>query len=186
MSHKRELFSALVSMKKEVIDRTYDNKTLEEDLKYGYASDKDFRKKDDTVDTAMVKADTMKTAIGISYLGKKNKIAEKYDTLEEYISDVNSGVFDKAKVKSFVNNEEEIVGLKTQIKDTRDSKTGILEKDEIKAIEALAAIVAKSYKQKVDDEWKESQGKEVTVKADTSALDELIIKLAKELGVTLN
>ena len=179
----KEMYTRLYSLEKEKIDNQYELKTLEEDIKYEYAGEKDFRKKDGAIDVAKVKGALVKDAIKIALLEEQNRLEEKYNLLCEYIDDIENGVFDEERVKSYVSRLEELDNIKSDYKLTKDEYTGVLDKDVIKGVEKLVKHMSKKYKNIVDAEWKESMGKTVTHKEVED--DKIIEELAKALNIDI-
>jgi hypothetical protein len=182
----KDLFNSLVALKKEEIDLQYDAKTLEYDIRYEYAQDLGYFKKDGTtVDIGKIKAPLLKTAIKIQKELEDNKLEEKCDEQNSYITDINNSRLNSDKIDSLLSKEDSIKDLKSDYRESKNEVVGMLDADEVKAVEELVKLVTKEYKSEKDDEWKESMGMEVKPSKDDSTVQDLILEISKVLNIKL-
>lgn len=186
-------YKGLKELKKEKIELEYMLKQNELDIKHGYASSKDFRKKDGEIDIKMVKSDLLKLAIKLSQVEDddvENPLETKLDTLIEYIQDIKDNVIDKELVDSFVQKQVSLKELKDDIKDFKGENAGLILKEENIAIDIITEIEIENFKEEKEKEFRKSNGladkKPKKSKEDKEIEIETVIKeVANRLGVQL-
>ncbi len=183
----KELFAKLVISRKVKVDISLDLSEIEDKLKQDIAEAKDLKKKDGTVDLKQVKMTLVKNAIAIEKLKEENKLAQKYEQLEEYLVDLANSVYNDDIVETYLNKLDLVNDNKEEIDEIKDVYAATLSSDTIKAVDKLAKIVEKEYlaieKAKLDD----TNGKSTKEKDKTKSIDIdlLVMELAKKLNVKI-
>ena len=183
----KELFAKLVISRKVKVDISLDLSEIEDKLKQDIAEAKDIKKKDGTVDLKQVKMTLVKNAIAIEKLKEENKLAQKYEQLEEYLVDLANSVYNDDIVETYLNKLDLVNDNKEEIDEIKDVYAATLSSDTIKAVDKLAKIVEKEYlaieKAKLDD----TNGKSTKEKDKTKSIDIdlLVMELAKKLNVKI-
>lgn len=183
----KELFSKLVLSRKVKVDISLDLSEIEDKLKQDIAEAKDLKKKDGTIDLKQVKMALVKNAIAIEKLKEENKLAQKYEQLEEYLTDLANSVYNDDIVETYLNKLDLVNDNKQEIDEIKDVYSATLSSDTIKAVDKLAKIVEKEYlaieKAKLDD----TNGKKTKEKDKTKSIDIdlLVMELAKKLNVKI-
>lgn len=183
----KELFAKLVISRKVKVDISLDLSEIEDKLKQDIAEAKDLKKKDGTVDLKQVKMTLVKNAIAIEKLKEENKLAQKYEQLEEYLVDLANSVYNDDIIETYLNKLDLVNDNKEEIDEIKDVYAATLSSDTIKAVDKLAKIVEKEYlaieKAKLDD----TNGKSTKEKDKTKSIDIdlLVMELAKKLNVKI-
>jgi len=179
----KELYERLLDIKKSEIDIEYDIKTLENDLAFNYAASKGYKKKDGAIDDKKIKKNLMRDAIKILFLEEKNRLEEKIQILDEYLSDLKSkrGISESV-LDSIISSLRELDNLKEDEK-LKNEYTGMLDKDVIKATTKLVSMMTKRYKQEKEHEFKEDMG--IVVKEREHDDDKLLKDISSKLGIEL-
>lgn len=183
----KELFGKLIVSRKAKVDIKLDLLDVEDKLKQDVAEVKNYKNKDGTPNPKEVKMALLKDAIGVAKLKEINKLEKKYDILEEYIVDLTNSSYNDGIVDTYINKLSSMEDNKIDIDEIKNSYTGILESDEIKAIDKISKIVEKEYleieKAKID----EANGKKTKPKNNgkTLDIDALVLELAKKLNIKI-
>lgn len=181
----KECLERLIVSRKAGVDLSMDLKEIESNLKIDVAEVKNYKKTDGTNDLKKIKMGLLKDAIAIKKLEQENKLKSKFDLLEEYLSDLDSNAYNADIIDTYINKIEIIADNKLDVKDIKDNYTGTLDSDVIKAIDKLSKVVEKEYlefeKSKLDD----ASGKKTKSKTVNSTIDELVLILAKKLGIKI-
>lgn len=172
-----------------------DMKDIEVDIKEEYAQIKQYKKKDDSLDTSKVKFGEIKSAMEIFYsLKDKDSLGEKYETREMYLSDMKNGQesFPIDKCKSYINKMDSVQEQKETLKEIESnitSQSDGLDSKEFKALTEIAKQIIKKEESVEKDKRAEERGENVNTmerEAKKAELEELKQKLAKQLGITLD
>lgn len=183
----KELFGKLIVSRKSKVDIQLDLMDVEGKLKQDVAEAKDYKNKDGSVNLKEVKMSLLKDAIAIQKLNEINKLQKKYDLLEEYLTDLGNQKYNDGIIDTYLNKLSSMEDNKIDIDEIKDSYTGLLAKDEIKAIDKISKIVEKEYllteKAKID----EANGKKTKTKDASKSLDidALVLELAKKLNIKI-
>jgi hypothetical protein len=182
------------TMRAEMMEKM-DMKDIEVDMKEEYASIKQYKKKDDSLDISKVKFGEIKSAMEVFYqLKDKDALGEKYETREMYLSDMKNGEdsFPLQKCESYIKKMDRIQEHKDTLKDIEVNVTtqeSGLDSKEFKALMAIAKEVIKKEEAVEKDKRAEERGETVNTaekEAKKAELEELMQKIAKQLGITLD
>ncbi len=157
----KEGFKKILQIKKNAIDNTYHTKDLEEKLKQDYAQFKDFKKKDDTIDTKKVKMSHIKLICSIITEAKeldidsKGFLKKQSDLLTDLLNsfednDNNNKLFHLGVKKKPADLEETVMYI-------TDYLNGNLNKDLIEAL-VQNTVKIKTFKEQTKEAKDEMGG----------------------------
>lgn len=184
----KELLDKLIITRKTKVDISLDLKTIEDNLKQDIAEVKNYKKKDGTVDVKEVKLALVKDGIAIEKLAQENKLQKKYDLLEEYITDIRNGSYNEDIIDTYLLKLNLVEDNKSEISEIKDTYTGVLDSDTIKAVDKLTKIIEKEYLIAEKSKLDEANGVKTKSKGSSSTnfdIDALVRELAAKLNIKI-
>jgi hypothetical protein len=187
----KNLYNSLLDLGKQKIDAEMLVKEQEEDIRYKFAEALELTDKENNVKPSLVKMAILKSAIGVEYADETDKIAEKYEMHEEYLSQLRNKVIPDESFKKLYRLLEESNGVKEDIKEivsealTTEEDNEELDGDDVKKVELLLKEPLAQYKLDKENELLLSLGKNEKKPKAGIDLDKLI-EFAEENGIEVN
>jgi len=140
------VYNRFLSVRKEGLEAENNRKEIEKELREQMASAKQLYKKDNTPDIGKIKLPLVKEAMKVFLFEEPNKLEEKLETMEEYISDFKNDETLKEKAEQLGISMAEEKSIKEGSKEIKDEYTGVFDKDLLNALDDIAKETIKQIK----------------------------------------